>query len=468
VGRCDPTLKVPDDARITEPYWHRPADAGRYVFDADAPFGLPFRPTPFYVQVTLGFARGEEVFDGLPVQYRYEGNIFSGEKRMDLLVVPAFSVAISPDIAMIPTTAVRGVAPPPPAKPGVTASREMRVTVVNDTRGAAASVVKLDLPPGWIASPAEQPVKFTRQDESQTVRFQLRPAINTPPGEFHVRALVSAGAQTFTRGFQVIEYPHIRRQHIFEAADATLKVLDVRTAPNLTVGYVMGTGDEVAAFIEQLGAKVEMIGAEGLAWGDLSRYNTIVLGVRAYESRDDLRANNSRLLEYVQAGGTMIVQYNRAAINDAYGPYPAKVSNDRITDEHAPVRILEPLHPVFTTPNRITDAAWAGWVQERGLNFLGEKDPRYRDLVQLADPFPNNPGDKRGALVEATYGKGRWIYMALGLWRELPAGVDGAYPILANLISLGAKAPPPLPPAPAPPAPAPRRPPARPSTAPSQ
>ena len=160
-------------------------------------------------------------------------------------------------------------------------------------------------------------------------------------------------------------------------------MLDVKTAPNLTVGYVMGTGDQVASFIEQLGAKVEMIGAEGLAWGDLSRYNTIVLGVRAYERRDDLRANNSRLLEYVQNGGTLIVQYNRAMINDAYGPYPAKVSNDRITDEHAPVQILEPAHPVFTTPNKITDAAWTGWVQERGLNFLGEKDSRYRDLVQL-------------------------------------------------------------------------------------
>jgi LmbE family N-acetylglucosaminyl deacetylase len=479
VGRCDPTLKIPDDERVTEPYWHRPADAGRYVFDADAPFGLPFRPTPFYVQVTLGFARGEEVFDGLPVQYRYEGNIFSGEKRMDLLVVPAYSVAISPDIAMIPAAAVRAPAPAAGARPGTAAappgpspaaSREMRVTVVNDTKGAAASVVKLDLPPGWSASPAEQTVKFTRQDESQTVRFQIRPASNTAPGEFHVRAVVSAGAETFNRGFQIIEYPHIRRQHIYEAADATLKVLDVRTAPNLTVGYVMGTGDQVPAFIEQLGAKVEMINAEGLAWGDLSRYNTIVLGVRAYESRDDLRANNSRLLEYVQDGGVVIVQYNRAAINDAYGPYPAKVSNDRITDEHAPVRILEPQHPVFTTPNRITDAAWAGWVQERGLNFLGEKDTRYRDLVQLADPFPNNPGDKRGALVEAAYGKGRWIYMALGLWRELPAGVDGAYPILANLISLGAKAAPPPPPTPppVPRAPAPRRPPARPSTAPSQ
>ena len=342
----------------------------------------------------------------------------------------------------------------------------MRVTVVNDTQGAAESAVKLELPQGWTASPVSQPVKFTRQDESQTVRFQIRPAPDTAPGEFHVRALVTAGQQTFDRGFEVIEYPHIRRQHIYEAANATLKVIDVKTSPNLTVGYVMGTGDELPSFIEQLGAKVEMIGAEGLAWGDLSRYNTIVLGVRAYERRDDLRANNSRLLEYVQNGGTVVVQYNRAMINDAYGPYPAKVTNDRITDERAPVQILEPTHPVFTTPNRIADAAWAGWVQERGLNFLGEKDSRYRDLVQLADPFPNNPGDKRGALVEAMYGRGRWIYIALGLWRELPAGVDGAYPILANLISLGARAPVPAPtPPPARPSPPARTPaPARPAT----
>ena len=441
VGRCDPTLKIPADARVSEPYWHRPADAGRYVFDADAPFGLPFRPTPFYVQVTLAFPGGGEVIDGLPVQYRYEGDIFSGEKRMDLLVVPAFSVTVLPDITMIPAASVPLPYAASAKRPSAAESREIRVTVVNTAQGAAESPVKLELPRGWTASPAEQPVKFTRQDESQTVRFQIRPAPGTAPGEFHVRALVGAGAQTLDRGFQVIEYPHIRRQHIYEAAGATLKVLDVKTSPNLTVGYVMGTGDQVPAFIEQLGAKVELIGADGLAWGDLSRYNTIMLGVRAYERRDDLRANNSRLLEYVQNGGTMIVQYNGAVINQAYGPYPAKVGYDRITDEHAPVQILEPAHPVFTTPNTIADAAWAGWVQERGLNFLGEKDSRYRDLVELADPFPNNPGNKRGALVEAAYGKGRWIYIALGLWRELPAGVDGAYLILANLISLGAKAP---------------------------
>jgi len=199
----------------------------------------------------------------------------------------------------------------------------------------------------------------------------------------------------------------------------------------------MGSGDDVAQFVEQLGAKVEMLDADALAWGDLSRYNTIVLGVRAYERRDDLRANNSRLIEYVQNGGTLIVQYNRAMVRDIHGPYAAQVSDNRVTDENAPVEVLVPNHPVFTTPNKIGDAAWAGWVQERGLNFLGEKDSRYRDLVQLTDSFKNNPGVQRGALVDATFGKGHWVYVGLGLWRELPAGVNGAYSLLANLISLG-------------------------------
>jgi hypothetical protein len=202
----------------------------------------------------------------------------------------------------------------------------------------------------------------------------------------------------------------------------------------------MGSGDEVPSFIDQLGAKLEMLDADALAWGNLSRYNTIVVGVRAYERRDDLRANNSRLLEYVQNGGTLIVQYNRAMVRDIMGPYPAQVSDGRVTDEDAPVDVIMPDHPVFNTPNKIRDTAWAGWVQERGLNFLGQKDSRYRDLVQLTDSFSNNPGVQKGALVEATYGKGRWIYVGLGLWREAPAGVDGAYQLLANLISLG-KAP---------------------------
>ena len=430
------TVEIPAAAKITEPYWHRKGEEGRYTFDGDAPFGLPFRPTPFSVQVTLTVLRdgngdnggsSVDVTSRSVVEHRYEGNIFSGEKRSELLVVPALSVRITPEIAIVPA-----------ASKGRASEREIRVTVVNDMPGAAKADVHLDLPRGWTAAPAGQTLAFEREDEALTARFTIHPGANTPTGEYQVRAVATVNGQAFARGYQVIEYPHIRRYHVYDDARATVKVIDVRTPPNLTIGYVMGVGDQVPPAIEQLGARVEMIGADDLAWGNLSRFDAIVTGVRAYERRDDLRANNKRLLEYVFNGGTAIVQYNKFEFNDAqYGPYPARVSSNRVTDESAPATVLAPDDPLLTTPNQISAAAWKGWVQERGLYFLGEKDPRYRDLVQLEDPFPYNRGPKAGALVEATYGRGRWVYVGLGLWRQLPAGTDGAYQLLANLIALG-------------------------------
>jgi len=201
----------------------------------------------------------------------------------------------------------------------------------------------------------------------------------------------------------------------------------------------MGVGDQVPPAIEQLGAKVEFITPDDLAWGNLSRFDAIVTGVRAYERRADLRANNARLLEYVNNGGALVVQYNKFEFNETqYGPFPAKVSNDRVTDENAPVRIANENTPLVNAPNRINDDTWKGWVQERGLYFLGaDHDSRYKDVLEMADSFEFNQGVKKGALVQASYGKGQWVYVGLGLWRELPAGVDGAYQLLANLVALG-------------------------------
>ena len=452
VAHCEPTLTIPSGARVTEPYWHRKGEEGRYSFDADAPFGLPMRPTPFYVQVTLTLPGGVEVISGLAVQHRYEGDIFSGEKRTDLLVVPAFSVRVTPQVAIVPESSIRTS----PARPTATArgarpaaartmggappsEREIRVTVLNDTTAAAEASVTLELPKGWSATPAAQPVKFTRSDESQTVRFSVKPSTSIGAGEFHVKAIAASDGKSYTRGFEVIEYPHIKRYHIYDEAEATLKVINVRTPSDLLIGYVMGVGDQVPTAIEQLGAKVQLLSADDLAWGDLSKFTAVVTGVRAYERRDDLRANNSRLLEYVFKGGTMIVQYNKFEFNDAqYGPYPAKVSSNRVTDENAPIQAVAAHSPLLTSPNEIGEAAWKNWVQERGTYFLAEdKDSRYHDVLQMEDNFPYNKGVKTGALVETSYGKGRWVYVGLGLWRQLPAGTDGAYQILANLISLG-------------------------------
>jgi hypothetical protein len=427
VFRCEASVRVPPDAHLTTPYWKPLPDFARYEYEPDAPFGAPFRPTPFTATIDLGIGGGAVRVD-LPVQYRYEGNIFSGEKRMELQVVPRFSVRPVPEIAIIPL----GSAKDPKG------GREIRVTVTSGAKGKSSGAASLALPAGWSVAPASAPVEFAREDEQQTVRFTVTPPASVRPGQYQVHAMVTGDGQTFGEGYEVIEYPHINRRQRIVPAETTVKVVDVKVAPGLRVGYVMGVGDQVPPAIQQLGVQVDLLDSDALAWGDLSRYDAIVTGVRAYERRADLRAHNQRLLDYARAGGTLIVQYNKFEFNEAqYGPFPAKVSSSRITDENAPVQVLALDNPIFTVPNRITDAAWAGWVQERGLYFLGEKDPAYVDLVQLEDPFPFNKGIKRGALVEATVGKGRWIYVGLGLWRQLPAGTDGAYALLANLLSVG-------------------------------
>jgi LmbE family N-acetylglucosaminyl deacetylase len=428
---CSVQAKIPADAKLTAAHFRYATDAARFVVDADVPAGAPFRPTPFSAGFLLNVA-GIDVTATIPVQFRSEGNLFSGEKRGELHVVPRFAVMASPEIAVVPLNAAAST------------EREVRVTVTNHAAGAAKATVQLEVPQGWKATPATAPVTFTREDESMTVRFMLAapPPASRKPGDAVVRARVTDGTTAYAQGYQVVEYPHTTRRHVLRAPEIVVKTLEVQVKPNLTVGYVMGVGDEVPPALEQLGARVELLDADEVAWGDLNRFDVVMTGVRAYERRPDLRANNQRLIEYARAGGTVIVNYNKFEFNDAqYGPYAGKVGRERVTDENSVVRSLQPKHPVFNAPNRITDADWKGWRQERGLYFLDTagRDPQMVDLLELEDPFPYNKGVKRGALVEATVGRGRWLYVGLGLWRQLPAGTDGAYRLMANLLSLGSR-----------------------------
>ena len=430
---CNVEARVPKDAKVTTPYfhdnyWKHPEEHAIQIFDKDVPFGVPFAPSPFCVKFHIK-AGSVEVTRQLPVQFRYIRDVFAGDKRMELNVVPALSVRMTPGLVVVPTT-------------GRAVDREISVSVTNGAKDAAQATVRLDLPVGWSASPASAALTFRHEDESLSVRFRVTGPPQLKASAYTLKA-VATGADgiRFASGYQEIEYPHVQRRQIMKPAEAALKVVDVKISPGLSVGYVVGVGDQVASAIEQLGAKVVYIDGDELERGDLSKYDVIVTGVRAYERRTDLRAYNRRLIEYAERGGTLIVQYNKTGFNRTdFAPYPAQVSGNRVSDENVPVRVLVPGHPAFNFPNQIGPEAWANWVQERGLYFLGEKDAKYVDLVSMTDSYKDNPGEKLGALVEGRVGKGRWLYVGLALWRQLPAGTDGAYQLMANLLSL-AKAP---------------------------
>jgi len=429
-------VRVSSDAEVTEPYWSGPMEtADRFRIqgkDASSPWERPELVARVEYQ-----SFGEEGHLEAPAQYRYTGPWVGGEQRHDLMVVPRISLSVEPEVSVLPLSAARE-------------GRELRVQVTHNGNQAVVGEVTLEVPRGWSIAPPFQTLKFEREEESIATTFTVYPPANLGEGTFRIQAVAGFEGQSFRRGFEVIDYHHIQRRHLYRSAQVRLQALDVEIDPGVKVGYIVGVGDYVPEALGQLGTDFELLGPEQLASSDLDRFDTIVTGVRAYLKREDLRAYNNRLLEWVERGGTLIVQYNKFEFNgprssgevpgfsdSPFAPFPVVVGRGRVTDENAPIRVVVPDHPLFRTPNSIGEEDWQGWVQERGLYFLGRKDPRYRDLVTTEDPFPLNEGEKLGSLVEARYGKGRWIYVGLGLWRQLPAGVPGSYRLLANLVSLG-------------------------------
>ncbi len=412
-------------ADYDRPYWKRgDPSIDRFTLLEPKYFGLPWRPPSVVSAVT--FRSGEvDVTVSKTVQHRYQGRWVGGEKQKQVSVLPRVSVAIAPEVVVFPIGADNR-------------TRPVSVTARYEGVQPALGTLRLEAPPGFGVEPTVADLSFERDNQAVTVRFHLTPPSAIASGSYRIQAVARLGEEEFREGVQAIEYHHIQTRYLFQPAEARVEALDVQVARS-RVGFIEGVGDEVPVAIRQLGAELSFLGEDDLAEGDLSQYDVIVTGVRAYLNRQDLRAYNQRLLDYVAEGGTLLVQYNKLEFNEAqWGPYPKKVSNNRVTVEEAPIQILVPDHPVFTVPNRITAEDWGGWVQERGLYFLAEEgDPRYQDLLAAEDPWEYNKGVKKGMLVEARYGKGRWIYIGLGLFRQLPAGVPSAYKLFANLLSLG-------------------------------
>jgi LmbE family N-acetylglucosaminyl deacetylase len=433
-------VRPAEGARYSQPYWSRGQGLDRVELAVPEDEALPWGPPEVTARLRYTSNAVPATLEQ-PVVWRYEGRN-GGERRKVVNLVPPLSVRVTPGVTVVPVD-------------GTAAQRELKVAVLSNLKGPGSAVVRMEVPAGWTATPREAELQFHHEGEEVAALFSVAPPPRPAPGAYELRAVAAASGREFREGYQTITYDHVQERHLFHPAVARVLALDVRTAPGASVGYVMGAGDEVAEAIRQLGVPVAFLGPDDLAFADLGRYSTIVTGIRAYQARPDLRSYHNRLMKYVEAGGNLVVQYNKLDFNQLFepprtggmsgqnpvrgdspfAPYPAAVSLSRVTNENAPVRVLVPGAALLTTPNVLDQADWSGWVQDRGLYFLEAKDPRYSDLLAMADPFPENPGDKRGALVEARVGRGTWTYVGLGLFRELPAGVPGAYRLLANLVS---------------------------------
>jgi hypothetical protein len=306
--------------------------------------------------------------------------------------------------------------------------------VHTEAEGGGKGTVRLELPPGWISDPPVASFAMERAGDEQSVSFRVFPdRLEEKP--YSVTAVAMSGGRQYREGFITVGYAKLRPYQFYTPATYRTSGVNVKVAPGLRVGYVMGTGDDVPRSLENIGIKAEFLSLQDLTQGDLRKFDVILLGVRAYTARPEIASSNQRLLDYVKNGGAVVVQYNSAQYDHNYGPYPYSLPNDaeRVVDETSHVEFLEPKDPLLSWPNQITESDFAGWVEERGHGFLKSWDPHYKAPLETHDP---DQDPQRGGLVYTTYGRGVYVYVAFALYRQLPDGVPGTYRLFANLLSL--------------------------------
>jgi LmbE family N-acetylglucosaminyl deacetylase len=422
--------QVPAGAAPTVPYFlHRPLAGSLYDWSDAAPAerGEPFGPPPLT-------ARFSFVVEGVPlglsreVVHQHRDEVI-GEVRRPLRIVPAVEVAVAEAMQVWPLARRE--------------PKNLRVVVTSHRRAPLHGRLEVTATGGWPAVEARPfdvaaaPADDNDEGEQVALALTLRPPAALAAGRYPLRlAAVLDDGSRFDLAVPLIDYEHIRPTPWPHTAAIEISAFDLKLPPLRKVGYVRGASDRVPEFLRQAGVPVELLGAGELTGGDLARYDAIVVGSRAYESEPALTRANPRLLDYVRAGGLMIVQYQQYQFVDGgYAPYKLEIArpHDRVTDETAKVTVLEPTQPLFNVPNKLGDADWQGWVQERGLYFAHSWDPAYKPLLAMADP--GGP-EQRGALLVANVGKGKYVYTGLALFRQLPAGVPGGYRLFANLLAL--------------------------------
>jgi len=414
-------VQVPADAAYSQPPWMREKSNG-FVYKLDDPalIGKPEAPPVLTAVFQMHFAGGIEIPISKPVLYRWVDRSF-GERQRALQIVPPVAVSLTRDNLIFPTGESRPVAV------------QLEANMAN-----ANGSVSLKLPKGWRATPSSIPASLAKRGQKSVVEFTVTPPATTSGGT--LRAVYRFSDQEISTGMLAIEYDHIPIQMVYPPAEMRIERTDVKMLSK-SIGYVMGAGDKIPEALRELGAEVALLDSTDLSAGDLSRYDAIVAGVRALNTRPDLIAAKDRLLEYVEQGGTLIEQYNtfgRRGPPPSLSPYPVKhermsrARTDRVTDEGARVTLPLPDHALLQAPNRITEKDFDGWVQERGLYFMGEWDERFDSLFESND---EGQEPTKGGMLYVRHGKGVYIFSGYSWFRQLPAGVPGAYRIFANMVS---------------------------------
>jgi LmbE family N-acetylglucosaminyl deacetylase len=410
-------LALPQDLAYSQPYWLRQEGTlGMFQVADRNLIGLPENPAALSVRYQVLVNQVPFTFD-VPVVYKRVDPV-DGEVYQPFALTPPVFVNLAEHAYVFADEKPR------------------QVTVkVQAGKAQVSGTVALQVPAGWQVEPAAQPFTLQQKDEGQTLVFRVSPPAGQSEGS--LKAVATLDGKTYDHSLVTIAYNHIPTQLLFPQAIARVARVDLKKKGNL-IGYLMGPGDEVPASLSQVGYQVELLTDRDLNLANLGRYDALVVGVRAYNTNENLKFAQATLLDYVKNGGTVIVQYNTSngMVTDQLGPYPFKLSRDRVTVEDAPVRLLKPRHPALSTPNKITARDFEGWVQERGLYFPGQWDARYEALLSASDPG-EAPLD--GGLLVAQYGKGYYIYTGYAFFRQLPAGVPGAFRLFTNLISIGKK-----------------------------
>lgn len=415
-------ITVPENAKYTEPYFTRrdPEAETFYTISDPKLVTNPWPPYPVHAAFLISTVGGPSQI-GAVAKVKFVDPAL-GQSERPLAVGPPLSLLLTSPVVVAPV--------------GGAATSRIEVSVRSNVEKPLHATLRLETPPGWKVEPQSIAVSLDRDGDMNNYSFQVTPQ-NLKEGTYHVTAKAEYNGKQYSEGFKIITRPDLDSYYAYRPASENVQAVDVKLPPKLRVGYIMGAGDEIPPVLRSVGVNVNLISAQELAEGDLSRYDTIVVGIRAYDVRTDVREHNRRLLDYVNRGGTLIVQYNQSVgiFNDGrYTPYPATLSNARVSVEEQPVEILAAEDGIFSYPNSIAARDFDGWVQERGLYFMGHWDPQFKPLLSSNDP--GEPAQK-GGLLMARYGKGIYIYTGYAFFRQLPAGVPGAIRLFVNLLSAG-------------------------------